>query len=127
MSDASFSHVQFNCSGCGAVLHATSRCVGSRKFCAVCGQINIVPERQGRRPTPPEKTNGAPDEQFFASVLGLNGEITVDEVKHAYKKQLLKYHPDRVEHLGAEFQDLANHKTRQIIEAFEYFKRKFSI
>jgi len=29
-----------------------------------------------------------------------------------------------VEHLGAEFQDLANLKTRQIIEAFDFFKRK---
>ena len=127
MPDASFSHVKFTCAGCGAVLHATSRCVGSRKYCGGCGQVNIVPERQGRRPPPAEKKSGTPDEVYFASILGLNGEITVDEIKHSYKKLLLKYHPDRVEHLGTEFQDLANQKTRQIIEAFEYFRRKFSI
>lgn len=40
-------------------------------------------------------------------------------IKEAYRKQLLLYHPDKVSHLGAELQALANEKTKAINQAYE--------
>jgi DnaJ like chaperone protein len=36
-----------------------------------------------------------------------------------YKEKLLQYHPDRVQCLGKEFQDLAEQKTKELNEAYQ--------
>lgn len=52
-------------------------------------------------------------------VMGLPPETPVEEIRRHYKEQLLRYHPDRVQHLGEEFQDLAEQKTKDLNSAFE--------
>jgi len=37
-----------------------------------------------------------------------------------------KYHPDKVNHLAREFQDLAENKTKEINEAYQYFRNKYN-
>ena len=34
-----------------------------------------------------------------------------DEIRHAFRRALARYHPDKVQHLGVEFQDIAAAKT----------------
>lgn len=53
------------------------------------------------------------------TVLGVQRDASRDEVQKAYRALLAKYHPDKVHHLGREFQDLAHEKVLQIKRAYE--------
>ena len=55
-------------------------------------------------------------------VLELEPGASLEEIQAAYKAQLLKYHPDRVSHLGDEFQQLAHRKTLAIRQAYTILK-----
>lgn len=59
-------------------------------------------------------------------VLELSPGASDDEIAAAYKAQLLKYHPDRVAHLGDEFQRLAHRKTLEIQQAYTCLKRRLA-
>jgi curved DNA-binding protein CbpA len=67
------------------------------------------------------------DELYYASILELPGKFTSSEIKKAYKQQLFRYHPDRVQHLGREFQEIAHRKTQEITEAYDYFCRAYDL
>ncbi len=67
------------------------------------------------------------EEQQYAEILGLKGPFTVYDVKKVYRQLLGKYHPDKVSHLGDEFKQIAEQKTREIVAAYEYFYRKYKI
>ena len=58
--------------------------------------------------------------------LGVSAAAPELEIKAAYRTQLTKYHPDKVAHLGPEFYELASHRTREIIEAYEYLKKIYA-
>jgi len=57
-------------------------------------------------------------------VLELSPGASDDEIAAAYKAQLLRYHPDRVAHLGDEFQRLAHRKTLEIQQAYTRLTRR---
>jgi len=65
-------------------------------------------------------------EEEYASILGLRRPVTPSDVKRQYRELLAKYHPDKVNHLGVEFQKIAEEKTRAIIEAYNYFRAKYN-
>lgn len=67
------------------------------------------------------------EEETCARVLGLSTMVTAADVKRAYRELLAKYHPDKVNHLGAEFKSIAEARTREIREAYDYFQKKHSI
>ncbi len=52
-------------------------------------------------------------------ILGLRPGASKDEVKTAYRQLAGQYHPDKVAHLGEEFQLLAEQRFKQIQEAYE--------
>ena len=56
-------------------------------------------------------------------VLQLEPGASPEEIDAAYKSQLLRYHPDRVSHLGDEFQQLAHRKTLAIRQAYTILKQ----
>lgn len=56
-------------------------------------------------------------------ILEVNSTATNDEVKKAYRKMALRYHPDKVQHLGPEFQKTANEKFQKVNEAYERIKK----
>lgn len=64
-------------------------------------------------------------EEYFYSILNINRNSSVDEIKKAYKEEIRKYHPDKVEHLGEEFKEIAEKKTKDINKAYNYFKKKY--
>lgn len=55
-------------------------------------------------------------------VLGLESNATDDEVKKAYRRLAMKYHPDKVASLGEEMQKNAAAQFREINEAYEAIK-----
>ena len=60
-------------------------------------------------------------------ILEVDSNATDDEVKKAYRKMAVKFHPDKVAHLGEEFQASAKEKFQKVNEAFETIKKERGI
>jgi uncharacterized membrane protein YkvA (DUF1232 family) len=57
-------------------------------------------------------------------ILGVNRHASESEIKNAYRKLANKYHPDKVNHLGEEFKELAEKKFKDIQEAYQKLTAK---
>jgi hypothetical protein len=57
-------------------------------------------------------------EPRWHEVLGVSAVATADQIREAYKHLISKYHPDKVDSLGQELKDLAEHKTQEITAAY---------
>lgn len=55
-------------------------------------------------------------------VLGIDPSATDEEVKKAYRRFAMKYHPDKVEHLGEEMKKNAEKQFKEIQDAYETIK-----
>lgn len=53
------------------------------------------------------------------AVLGLEPNASEKEIHEAYRRLVQQYHPDKVTHLGKEFQELAQQKFVEIQAAYE--------
>lgn len=60
-------------------------------------------------------------------VLGVDANATDDEVKKAYRKMAIKFHPDKVAQMGEEYQRGAKEKFQKIQEAYEAIKKRRGI
>ena len=60
-------------------------------------------------------------------ILEINPDASDDEVKKAYRKMAMKYHPDKVSYLGDEFQKDAKEKFQKVNEAYEEIKKQRKI
>jgi predicted lipid-binding transport protein (Tim44 family) len=52
-------------------------------------------------------------------ILNLPPDADQEAIKAAYRKLANQYHPDKVSHLGKEFQDLAEQRFKEIQEAYQ--------
>lgn len=57
-------------------------------------------------------------------VLEIPATATDDEVKKAYRRMAMKYHPDKVAQLGEEVQKAANEKFKKVQDAYETIQKK---
>lgn len=57
-------------------------------------------------------------------VLEIDRNATDDEVKKAYRRMAVKYHPDKVSYLGEEFRKTANEKFQKVNESYERIKKE---
>jgi DnaJ like chaperone protein len=53
------------------------------------------------------------------TILGIARDATHEEIKAAYRRLAVQYHPDKVQHLGEELQALANERFREIQQAYD--------
>ncbi|QFR42871.1 J domain-containing protein [Sulfurimonas xiamenensis] len=60
--------------------------------------------------------------EHYLDVLGLDANATQDEIKKTYRRLAMKFHPDRMRHLGEEFIHEAEAKMKEINAAYEYLK-----
>lgn len=58
-------------------------------------------------------------------ILGLQKGASKDEVKKAYRKLVVKHHPDKVSHLGEDHFEAANKKFKKIQGAYEEVMKTF--
>ena len=56
-------------------------------------------------------------------ILGIEKGATNDEIRKAYRRMAMKCHPDKVAHLGPEFQRDAETKFKRVNEAYERIKK----
>ena len=57
-------------------------------------------------------------------ILEIEPTATVDEVKKAFRKMAVKYHPDKVSHLGDDYKKAAEEKFKKVNEAYEKIKKE---
>ena len=60
-------------------------------------------------------------------VLGIASDATDDEVKKAYRKMAIKFHPDKVAQMGDEYQKGAKEKFQRIQESYDAIKKRRGI
>jgi DnaJ like chaperone protein len=68
-----------------------------------------------------ENTDGA------YKILEIESSASNEEVKKAYRKMAVKYHPDKVSYLGEEFRKSANEKFQKVNEAYDKIKKERGI
>ncbi len=56
-------------------------------------------------------------------ILEIEKTVSDDEVKKAYRKMAVKYHPDKVAQLGVDIQKSAEEKFKKVQEAYENVKK----
>ena len=61
------------------------------------------------------------------TVLGIGRDATNEEVKKAYRKMAMKFHPDKVNSIGEEIKRQAEEKFKEVQKAYEAIKKERNI
>lgn len=64
------------------------------------------------------------DTEKYYKILEIDKNATNEEIKKAYRKMAVKYHPDKVTHLGERYQKAANEKFQQVNLAYNALKKE---
>jgi DnaJ like chaperone protein len=65
-----------------------------------------------------------PETDSSYKILEIEPSCTNDEVKKAYRRMAMKYHPDKVSHLGDDFRKTADEKFKKVNEAYDKIKKE---
>ena len=68
-----------------------------------------------------------PETDSSYKILEIEPIATDEDVKKAYRRMAMKYHPDKVSHLGEEFRKTADEKFKKVNEAYEKIKKERNI
>lgn len=60
-------------------------------------------------------------------ILEIESTASDADLKKAYRNMAMKYHPDKVGHLGEDFKKVANEKFRKVQEAYDKIKKERGI
>ncbi len=65
-----------------------------------------------------------PETDSYYKILEIEPSATNEEVKKAYRRMAMKYHPDKVTHLGEDFKKTADEKFKKVNQAYEKIKKE---
>ena len=55
----------------------------------------------------------------YYEMLDVAPTASMDEIKRAFRREIAKYHPDKVQHLGKEFQEIAAIKAAELTQSYK--------
>lgn len=55
----------------------------------------------------------------YYELLEVAPNASADEIKRSFRREIAKYHPDKVQHLGQEFQEIAAIKAAELTQAYK--------
>ena len=65
-----------------------------------------------------------PETDSAYKILEIDRDASNEAIKKAYRKMAMKYHPDKVSHLGEDFKKTADEKFKKVNEAYEKIKKE---
>jgi DnaJ like chaperone protein len=65
-----------------------------------------------------------PETDSSYKILETERSASNEEVKKAYRRMAMKYHPDKVSHLGEDYKKAADEKFKKVNEAYEKIKKE---
>jgi DnaJ like chaperone protein len=65
-----------------------------------------------------------PETDSLYKILEIERSASDDEVKKAFRKMAMKYHPDKVSQLGEDYRKIAEEKFKKVNEAYEKIKKE---
>jgi len=65
-----------------------------------------------------------PETDSSYKILEVDPSASDEEVKKAYRRMAMKYHPDKVSHLGEEFRKTADEKFKKVNDAYKRIKKE---
>jgi len=101
--------VQKSCFVCGAALSVNER------FCIVCGAESVQWDSGENAKA---KRDGKIIERYY-EILDIEPGASRDEIKKAFKRKIIEYHPDKVHSLGKKLREIAEEETKKITEAYQ--------
>jgi hypothetical protein len=54
----------------------------------------------------------------YYELLSVAPGVSAEEIKRAFRREIARYHPDKVQHLGTEFQEIAAVRASELTEAY---------
>ncbi len=106
---------------------ARSMRIGDQTFMSILAMFNF--QRQGggyHRQTNTINNNGVSLDNAY-KVLEVGPNSSEADIKKAYRKLAVKYHPDKVAQLGEEFQQGAKEKFQKVQDSYEKIKESRGI
>jgi DnaJ-domain-containing protein 1 len=71
-----------------------------------------------------KRSKTTPDSRSWWDILNVERDATPEKIKGAFRKEISKYHPDRVEGLGIELRELADQKAKEVNQAYTLAKQE---
>ena len=68
-----------------------------------------------------------PNTESDYKILEIERTANDTELKKAYRRMAMKYHPDKVSHLGDDFQNAAKEKFQKVSQAYENIKKERNV
>jgi hypothetical protein len=73
-----------------------------------------------------ERPRAGTSRQFYSphAILGISEDASDEDIRRAFHRLAKQYHPDKVHHLGEEFERMATEKFKELQKAFEELRRR---
>jgi DnaJ like chaperone protein len=108
-------HILFNISNADGAIHQTEFETIER----ISGYLGI-----GDSDFLSIKNMFVPETDSSYKILETDRNATDEEIKKAYRRMALKYHPDKVSHLGEDFRKVADEKFKMVSDAYNKIKKE---
>jgi hypothetical protein len=69
-------------------------------------------------PSSGSRERGGVDVKTYYEILGVGTQASPEEIKRSYHREIARCHPDKVLHLGPEFQQLAAARSTELTQAY---------
>ncbi len=79
-------------------------------------------EKEREKRSSENRASSAEEDPY--TVLNISVDASDEDIKKAYKELAGKYHPDKVQHLGDEFKEIAEKRFKEIQIAYQELMRK---